>query len=53
MSIVGGAILPAVMGSISDLLVDPDGVRRAARLLRVCVYFAMRGHVSKLVGATP
>jgi FHS family L-fucose permease-like MFS transporter len=53
MSIVGGAILPAVMGWISDL----SSIQTAFAVPLVCyayvLYFAMRGHVSKLVGATP
>ena len=52
MSIVGGAILPAVMGWISDL----SSIQTAFAVPLVCyayvLYFAMRGHVSKLVGAT-
>ena len=53
MSIVGGAILPAVMGWISDL----SSIQTAFAVPLVCyayvLYFAMRGHVPKLVGATP
>ena len=39
MSIVGGAIMPAAMGLDLRPVVDPDGVRGAARLLRVCAVF--------------
>ena len=53
MSIVGGAILPAAMGWISDL----SSIQTAFAVPLVCyayvLYFAMRGHVPKLVGATP
>jgi FHS family L-fucose permease-like MFS transporter len=51
MSIVGGAILPAVMGWISDL----SSIQTAFAVPLVCyayvLYFAMRGHVPRLVGA--
>ena len=50
MSIVGGAILPAVMGWISDL----SSIQRAFAVPFVCyayvLYFAMRGHVPRLIG---
>jgi FHS family L-fucose permease-like MFS transporter len=46
MSIVGGAILPAVMGWVSDL----SSIQMAFAVPLVCyayvLYFAMRGHVS-------
>jgi FHS family L-fucose permease-like MFS transporter len=46
MSIVGGAILPAVMGRISDL----SSIQTAFAAPLVCyayvLYFAMRGHVA-------
>jgi FHS family L-fucose permease-like MFS transporter len=50
MSIVGGAILPAVMGWISDL----SSIQTAFAVPLVCyayvLYFAMRGHVPRLLG---
>lgn len=50
MSIVGGAILPAVMGRISDL----SSIQTAFAVPLVCYayvfYFAMRGHVPRLLG---
>ena len=50
MSIVGGAVLPAVMGWISDL----SSIQRAFAVPLVCyayvLYFAMRGHVPRLIG---
>ncbi len=53
MSIVGGAILPAVMGWISDL----SSIQTAFAVPLVCyayvLYFAMRGHVPRLLGEQP
>jgi MFS transporter, FHS family, L-fucose permease len=50
MSIVGGAILPAAMGWISDL----SSIQMAFAVPFVCyayvLYFAMRGHVPRLIG---
>lgn len=50
MSIVGGAILPAVMGWISDR----SSIQTAFAVPLVCyayvLYFAMRGHVPRLLG---
>jgi MFS transporter, FHS family, L-fucose permease len=53
MSIVGGAILPAVMGRISDL----SSIQTAFAAPVVCyayvLYFAVRGHVARSVRAAP
>jgi MFS transporter, FHS family, L-fucose permease len=53
MSIVGGAILPAVMGWISDL----SSIQTAFAVPLVCygyvLYFAIRGHVPRLTGGRP
>ena len=53
MSIVGGAIIPAAMGWISDRL----SIQTAFALPLVCygyvLYFALRGHVAKPSGVLP
>ena len=47
MSIVGGAIIPAVMGWISDRVVDSDGVLAAAVLLRVRAVLRRRADIGR------
>jgi len=53
MSIVGGAIIPAAMGWISDL----SSIQTAFAVPLVCygyvLYFALRGHLPRPIGATP